>query len=218
MGKVLQYSLPGHKPMLCLRLAPLNPARPPPSAKWGSQVTPMPTPSAMARMKRLRRVMGSLAMIAMPETITLANRKIVMPPSTQSGMEAITPANFPRTPKRISQMAHEMPAAREAQRVRAITPLFWEKVVLGGVVMKPAMKELIPSASRPPWTRESASSPSDGISDTSQDALMSPAVSMVEIMKPMRMGRKAGAWNPSLKVFTQRKVKASASSILVEVT
>ena len=32
----------------------------------------------------------------------------------------------------MSQKQQAMPAAREAQRVMAITPLFWEKVVLGG--------------------------------------------------------------------------------------
>ena len=50
-------------------------------------------------------------------------------------------------------MPHEKPADRDAQRERAMTPLFCEKVVLGGVVKSAARKELTPSARSPPWTR-----------------------------------------------------------------
>ena len=37
-----------------------------------------------------------------------------------------------KQPSKISQKQQAMPAARDAQRVMAMTPLFWEKVVLGG--------------------------------------------------------------------------------------
>ena len=50
-------------------------------------------------------------------------------------------------------MQQAMPAAREAQRVMAMTPLFCEKVVLGGEVMSTAMMLFKPSAKRP--TRKS---------------------------------------------------------------
>ena len=50
----------------------------------------------------------------------------------------------------MSQKAHEKPTERLAQRVRAISPLFCEKVVLGGELKKVARNELTPSASKPP--------------------------------------------------------------------
>lgn len=54
---------------------------------------------------------------------------------------------------RINQMQHAIPAAREAQRVIAMTPLFWEKVVLGGDVIRTARMLFKPSASRPHVTQ-----------------------------------------------------------------
>ena len=54
---------------------------------------------------------------------------------------------------RINQMQHAIPAAREAQRVIAMTPLFWEKVVLGGDVIRTARMLFKPSASRPHLTQ-----------------------------------------------------------------
>lgn len=50
----------------------------------------------------------------------------------------------------ISQQAQARPARRDAHRVRAITPLFWEKVVLGMLVPRAARKLEIPSPRRPP--------------------------------------------------------------------
>ena len=105
-------------------------------------------------MNRFRRVMGTLLSTVIPDTMTLAKRKVVMPPSTQSGMDATTPPNLPMSPKRKRNTAQLRPAAREAHRVSAITPLFWEKVVFGAVVISAASRELHPSASRPPCTRE----------------------------------------------------------------
>ena len=46
-------------------------------------------------------------------------------------------------------MQHAIPAAREAQRVIAMTPLFWENVVLGGDVIRTARMLFKPSAKRP---------------------------------------------------------------------
>ena len=54
---------------------------------------------------------------------------------------------------RINQMQHAIPAAREAQRAIAMTPLFWEKVVLGGDVIRTARMLFKPSASRPHLTQ-----------------------------------------------------------------
>ena len=54
-----------------------------------------------------------------------------------------------KQPSRMSQKQQAMPAAREAQRVMAITPLFWEKVVLGG---PPARAEKKHSHECPPST------------------------------------------------------------------
>lgn len=70
-------------------------------------------------------------MILMPEAMTLANRKVVMPPNTQSGMVVMTAANLAITPRTNSQMAQDQPAWREATAVREMTPLFWAKVVSG---------------------------------------------------------------------------------------
>ena len=44
------------------------------------------------------------------------------------------------------------PAWRDAQRVREITPLFCEKVVLGILVQSAEMNDAMPSFSRPPCT------------------------------------------------------------------
>mmetsp|Transcript_26996 Transcript_26996/g.83151 ORF Transcript_26996/g.83151 Transcript_26996/m.83151 type:complete len:229 (-) Transcript_26996:16-702(-) len=71
-----------------------------------------------------------------------------------------------------------------------MTPLFCEKVVLGGDVKGHAKRELKPSARRPPWTRDSKSSPLTGSLDAAQDMVTSPIVSAVDTKKPMRMGQK----------------------------
>lgn len=92
----------------------------------------------------------------------------------------------------MSQPAHARPAARLAQRVSEMTPLFCEKVVFGGVVMSVARSELTPSQSSPPWMRDSASGPVDSICEASHEAAMSPMVSTEVTTKAMRMGMKAG--------------------------
>ena len=66
-------------------------------------------------------------------------------------MELNAAPNLPRTPKRISQNAQEKPADRDAHCVSEMTPLFCEKVVLGGLVKRQARNELTPSARSPPW-------------------------------------------------------------------
>lgn len=53
-----------------------------------------------------------------------ANRKLVAPPSTQSGMLSTRPPNFPISPNSSSQAAAAQPAHLEATPVREMTPLF----------------------------------------------------------------------------------------------
>ena len=84
------------------------------------------------------------------------------PPTTQMGIDENAAPILPMTPKRINQNAQAKPAARDAHCVSWITPLFWENVVLGGDVKSAASSELTPSASSPPWTRDSKSAPSVG--------------------------------------------------------
>ena len=60
-----------------------------------------------------------------PETATFAKRNAVMPPSTQSGMVVMNAAILAKSPKKINHAAQAIPAQRDAQRVNAITPLFW---------------------------------------------------------------------------------------------
>lgn len=56
-------------------------------AQVGTIVTPSPRPMEQATMKRLRRESPADARILIPLTATLAKRKVVMPPRTQSGMD-----------------------------------------------------------------------------------------------------------------------------------
>ena len=53
-------------------------------------------------------------------------------------------------PNTISHTAQATPALRDAQRVRAMTPLFWLNVVLGMLVQSAEMKLEMPSPRRPP--------------------------------------------------------------------
>ena len=76
----------------------------------------------------------------------------------QSGMEAMAAPNFSNMPKRMSQRQQAIPAALEAQRVMAMTPLFCEKVVFGGEVMSTAMMLFKPSANKPGRSGASKSS------------------------------------------------------------
>ena len=66
--------------------------------------------------------------------MTIVKHCTTMPPTTQMGMEANAAPSFPMTPNTMSQPAHAKPAERDAQRVSAMTPLFWLKVVFGGDV------------------------------------------------------------------------------------
>ena len=84
------------------------------------------------------------------------------------------------TPKRINQNAHAKPADRDAHCVSAMTPLFCENVVLGGLVKRQARNELTPSASNPPCTRLSKSGPSVSSFEYLHDMVTSPMVSAVE--------------------------------------
>lgn len=56
-------------------------------AHAGAMVTPSPRPREHATMKRSRREMSVEARILIPDTATLANRNVVMPPSTHSGID-----------------------------------------------------------------------------------------------------------------------------------
>ena len=93
----------------------------------------MPKASASIRIKELRRVILYVAS-CMPLTMTIVKHCTTMPPTTQMGMEANAAPSFPMTPNTMSQPAHAKPAERDAQRVSAMTPLFWLKVVFGGDV------------------------------------------------------------------------------------
>ena len=106
-------------------------------------------------------------------------------------MELNAAPNLPKTPNNISQKAHEKPADRDAHCVSAMTPLFCENVVLGRTVMSAERNEAMPSASRPPWMRES-SCPSSSTREASADAEMSPMDSTVVMMKARRVGMMAG--------------------------
>ena len=92
----------------------------------------------------------------------------------------------------IRNMQQQYPAERLAQRVRAMTPLFWAKVDMGVMVMSAARIPLIPSARMPPWMRESKSSPSTSRRDTSQVAVISPIASQAQMMKIASKGRTSG--------------------------
>ena len=114
-------------------------------------------------------------------------------------------------PNIISQKAHEKPTEREAQRVRAMSPLFCEKVVLGGEPKRAARSELRPSARRPPWTREEISSASV-IPENRAVRSTSPTDSAVEMRKPITMGMKySGAKRREKVPSTHRNVMSSAS-------
>merc|ERR1719310_919465 len=107
-------------------------------------------------------------------------------------------------PRKISQPAQAKPAARDAHPVIWITPLFCENVVFGGVSMSAARSELMPSARRPPWTRDivafefitSSSLLSLEFAEYAAVIEMSPIDSTVEIMKQMRIGKKYSGAKP----------------------
>jgi hypothetical protein len=91
----------------------------------GQTVTPTPTAKLKAMMNLTRLLCRSrVAAIAMPLQRTLANKKIVMPPMTQSGILVIKPAIFENTPRTMSHTPQATPALLAAHLVKEITPLF----------------------------------------------------------------------------------------------
>ena len=69
------------------------------SAHAGTSATPRATAREAATMKRLRRTSSSGPKILMPDTTMLTKRKVVMPPSTQYGIELITAEILAMMPK-----------------------------------------------------------------------------------------------------------------------
>lgn len=94
-----------------------------------------------------------------PEATTLVNRKVVIPPRTQSGMVRMIAENLAMTPKMKSHAQQAKPARRDAHRERDMTPLFCAYVVTGTIVASAAQKELRPSARMAPCTDLSNSAP-----------------------------------------------------------
>lgn len=88
--------------------------------------------------------------IAIPLTATAQKRKVVIPPKTGPGIATREAANLAKMPMIIKNMAQQYPAFRLAQRVRAMTPLFWAKVDMGVMVQRAARRPLNPSARIPP--------------------------------------------------------------------
>lgn len=91
----------------------------------GANRFPKPTESAAPRtnLSLLEKPFSDITRT--PETTTLANRNVVTPPRTGFGMARNTPESFPMMPNKMRKKQHQRPAARLAQRVIAITPLFW---------------------------------------------------------------------------------------------
>ncbi len=108
----------------------------------GTAVTPKPMPMEMAKMMRfLRELRSALATTDKPETKTLQKRNVVIPPTTQSGIDEIMPEILDKTPNTINQRPQHTPALLEAHLVKAMTPLFWENVVFGMPVAKAASSD-----------------------------------------------------------------------------
>jgi hypothetical protein len=64
----------------------------------GTRVAPKPTDNEAVRMNRVRLLNGIRLTIAIPDTATAQNRKVVIPPSTEAGMETIAAENLANTP------------------------------------------------------------------------------------------------------------------------
>ncbi len=64
----------------------------------GTSVAPKPSDMAAVRMKRVRRVKGTVEIIRIPEMATALKRKVVMPPRTEAGMATRAAANLEKTP------------------------------------------------------------------------------------------------------------------------
>jgi len=132
----------------------------------------------------------------MPATKTIVKHCTMTPPTMGMGMEAMAAPILPKRPMMSSHAAQEKPAEREAQRVSAMMPLFWEKVVLGGEPMRHATMELTPSARTPPAMRASYSSGSVTLENLHVIST-SPKVSAVVMKLQMTRGMKYSIEKPS---------------------
>ena len=94
----------------------------------GTRIAPKPRDMAAGKMKRLRRVNGTVEIIRIPETVTELNKKVVRPPSTGAGIATRAAANLEKIPMTMRKKQAPYPALRLAQRVNAMTPLFWASV------------------------------------------------------------------------------------------
>jgi hypothetical protein len=91
----------------------------------GTSVAPNLSDMDAVRMKRVRRVKDIVDITLIPEMATALKRDVVIPPRTALGMATKAAANLEKTPMTIRKKQQALPALRFAQRVSAITPLFW---------------------------------------------------------------------------------------------
>ncbi len=89
-------------------------------------------------MNLVRRVKTLVVAIRRPDTATEAKRNVVIPPRTEAGMATREAENLLKIPMTIRKKQQKYPAVRFAQRVRAMTPLFWANVDMGVIVARPA--------------------------------------------------------------------------------
>jgi hypothetical protein len=75
-----------------------------------------------------------------------------------------------------------------------MTPLFCANLLVGVMVIKPAATLIRPSVSNPPWIRDSYTSPSNGIRETSHDAVMSPIASVAIMTNTAINGNRRGPY------------------------
>ena len=66
--------------------------------QFGTRMAPKPSDNDAVRMKRLRRVKGTVEMMRIPETATELKRKVVRPPRTGLGIATSAAANLEKTP------------------------------------------------------------------------------------------------------------------------
>ena len=66
--------------------------------QFGTKIAPKPSDIDAVRMKRLRRVKGTVEMMRTPDTATELKRKVVRPPSTGFGIATSAAANLEKTP------------------------------------------------------------------------------------------------------------------------
>ncbi len=113
-------------------------------------MAPNPIAIEAVRIKRFRRVKGTVLIMRIPETATAEKRKVVMPPNTELGMATRAAANFENIPITTRKKQAQYPALRFAHRVSAIMPLFCAKVLTGVFVARQERSPLRPSAKTPP--------------------------------------------------------------------